>query len=100
MARIASNEQNEIGGPEANARSGKPIKHVRRCGGRGTTDIGHKRKNAEEKINAAQSDQGNRFRAGVALDFARHSVEKEMPLHADVECDLSENAEESDRVVH
>ena len=100
MARIASNEQHEIRGPEAHARRGEPIKHVGRRGGSGTTDIGHEREDAEEEINAAQSDQSDRFRAGVALDVARHAVESEMALHADVECDLGENAEESDGVVH
>ena len=100
MARIASNEQHEIRGPEAHARRGKPVKHVRRRGGSGTTDIGHEREDAQKEINAAQSDQRDRLRAGVTLDLARHAVESEMALHAEVEGDLSEEAEESDGVVH
>ena len=100
MTRIASNEQHEIRGPEAHARRGKPVKHVIRRGDSRTSDIEHERENAQEEINAAQSDQRDRLRAGVALDLARHAVESEMALHADVECDLSEEAEESDGVVH
>ena len=100
MARIASNEQHEIRGPEAHARRGEPVKHVRRRGGSGTTDIGREREDAQEEINAAQSDQSDRLRADVALDRARHAVESEMALHADVERDLGEEAEEGDGVVH
>ena len=100
MARIASNEQHEIRGPEAHARRGEPVKHVRRRGGSGTTDIGREREDAQEEVNAAQSDQSDRLRAGVALDRARHAVESEMALHADVERDLGEEAEEGDGVVH
>ena len=100
MARIASNEQHEIRGPEAHARRDKPVKHVIRRGDSRTSYIGHEREDAQKEINAAQSDQRDRLRAGVTLDLARHGVESEMALHAEVECDLSEEAEKSDGVVH
>lgn len=96
MARIVSDEENEISGPKANARCGKAIKHIERRRGGGTTDIGNECEDSEKKINAAKRDQSDRFGVGISLNLTRHRVESKMSLHAEVKRDLSENAEESD----